>query len=281
MNGPPMQNKYKTIPLGVSPPYTLEDLSVIIPHEASYVKRLKWFLPQYFRGTPAEVIKNTIIAYDPGDKITEGELERYGMKGVIVNKTQSTYKFEGALKEVKTRLCVRMHNDTQIVRNDWAQVLVDRFNQLETPQMIGQYHPSGDLSMESIDRLKKYYPWMQSLYNNLELYTTDRGDKRIGCAYFHAFFIASQTYIFKEFYPFLVEYTDGQMDKEDCFLSLIVSLNGIHMTAWHNITEFCKNIYTKKADFEEEMVSSEPMMITEENRINFSKAIWRETPFPV
>src|SRR3990167_2860921 len=101
----------KIIPVGQFLPYTLEDLSVVIPQASQYVKRIKWFLPQYIKGTPKEVVKNTVVVYDPLDEETKAVLAQYGIKGLTATPPHSTYKMEAGFKSVKTRLCVRMHND--------------------------------------------------------------------------------------------------------------------------------------------------------------------------
>src|SRR3990172_4226544 len=132
-----MDRKYQVIPAGKFIPYTLEDLSVVIPQASQYVRRLKWFIPQYIKATPKEVIHNTVVVYDPEDAETQSLLLRYAITGITTIPPHSTYKLQAGFNQVKTRLCVRMHNDAFLKRNDWAISLIERFNQNPATQLIG------------------------------------------------------------------------------------------------------------------------------------------------
>src|SRR3990167_1189968 len=102
----------KIIPVGQFLPYTLEDLSVVISQAEQYVNRMKWFIPQYIKMTPSEVVKNTIVVYDPEDEETKKVLSQYSIKGITTKPPHSTYKQEAGFNHIKTRLCARVHNDS-------------------------------------------------------------------------------------------------------------------------------------------------------------------------
>lgn len=241
-----MDEKKKVIPIQKSK-YTLSDLSVVIPQASQYVKRIAWFLEQYVKGTPKEVINNTIVAYDPEDDYTKVLLEKYQINGLTVQPPQSTYKMEAGFRQVKTRLCVRIHNDTFMVRDDWAQALVDQFNVEEVPQIIGYYHPSGIITKDLIDKFLEWYPSFKPVYDSLEFNELEQ----IGTPFLGAYFIASQTVILRGLYPLLVDFNEGRMNKEDCLLMLFASHFGINITTWRNQFEFVQTVSPSYGDFDE------------------------------
>ena len=109
----------KTIPVK-NYPYTLEDLSVVIPQASQYQRRIEWFIPQYINATPPQVIKNTIVTYDQEDDFTKSILAKYNIRGIHIQPPHSTYKMQGGFDAIKTRLCVRLHNDVWMRRRDCA-----------------------------------------------------------------------------------------------------------------------------------------------------------------
>jgi hypothetical protein len=271
-----MEEKYKIIPLGIDYPYSLEDLSVIIPHASWYPKRLSWFLERYFRGTPTEVIKNTILVCDPDDQYSFDMATKYGIKSMQnkkENRDYSTLKLQLGFEEVKTRLCVRLHNDAQIMRNDWADILIKQFNSTKIPQLIGAWHPSGNISKDGINRLVELFPWFSLIKDNLDFLPNDK----VGAEYFHAFFMAGQTYIFRDIYPQIVKYNDEKMDIEDVLFSQLVSSYNIQLTAWNNMPHFINCVATKSSDFEEDDKINQdmPIIISEENKGNYPQPEWK------
>ena len=275
-----MEENYKIISLGVNFPYTVEDISVVVPHASQYKKRLSWFLERYFKGTPDEVTRNTFIIYDPDDLWSLNEITKYNIKAIPNkegNRDYSTLKMQVGFEQVKTRLCVRLHNDAQIVRSDWADKLVEQFNSTKIPQLIGVWHPSGDLGMEAVDKFSQSFPWFSSIESKLEPYVTDQGVKRIGSEYFHAFFMAGQTYIFRDLYPQIIKYNEEKMDKEDVLFSQLVSSYNIQLTAWNNLDRFVKCAGVKQGDFEEKdnINMDLPVIITSDNQKDYPEPEWK------
>ena len=275
-----MEEKFKIIPLGINFPYTIEDLSVVIPHASWYKKRLSWFLERYFKGTPAEVIKNTYIIYDPDDLWSLNEIQRYDIKAILNkqdNRDYSTLKMQVGFDEVKTRLCARLHNDGQIMRSDWADQLIKQFNSTKVLQLIGTWHPSGDMGMADVDKFNEFFPWFASIKDKLEPYTTDQGVKRIGTEYLHAFFMAGQTYIFRDLYPQVIKYNEEKMDKEDILFSQLVSSHNIQLTSWNNMYKFVNSVGVKSGDFEEgdNINKDMPVIITSDNQKDYPEPEWK------
>ena len=267
----------KIIPLE-TPDYSLADLSVVVPQASQYVRRIKWFLEQYCKSTPEEVLKNTWIIWDTQDTETQNVwlkyTQKYNIKGLTINTPQSTYKMQVGFAKVKTRLCVRIHNDCYIARNDWAESLVSQFNMDsdEQAQFIGYIQPSGSLSRESIDEFLKIYPSFQSIYNNLEFSEGERST--CGMPFFSPHFMASQTYIMRDVYNSFMEFNDGRMDKEDALFTLFLSTLGINLVQWNNMGEFVRNVGRHYGDFDEdENPPSVPTtVITDDNVNDYPKA---------
>lgn len=232
------------LPLGHFVPYTLSDLSVVIPQASQYVRRIKWFLPQYVRATPIEVIKNTIVVYDPEDQETRSVLADYGsrgIRGITTTPPHSTYKMEAGFKEVKTRLCARMHNDCFVARSDWAQVVVDHFNNIKTPNMIGAFNISGGLNQPVIQKMMEMYP----------AWKVDNSQASSPGGYFSAFCMIAQSYIMKTIYPLVVEINEGRMDKEDVLFTYLASVFNVDLIGWSNMYGFLTLGSKAYGDFDE------------------------------
>ncbi len=239
-----METSSNIIPLGKFVPYTLSDLSVVIPQASQYVRRIKWFLPQYVRATPIEVIKNTIVVYDPEDQETRSVLADYGsrgIRGVTTTPPHSTYKMEAGFKEVKTRLCVRMHNDCFIARSDWAQILIDRFNSNHSPQLIGALNVSGGIDQITIQKIVDRYPFWR-VDNSLPVSPA---------GFLSAFFMASQSYIMKTVYPIVVDINEGKMDKEDVLFTYLASIYNFDIISWSNMYSYLTLGSKAYGDFDE------------------------------
>ena len=264
-----MEMGNKIVPIREFIPYTVEDLTVIIPHVSWHPNRAKWFFPQYIRSVPPEVVKNTIVMYD-GDNATALQLQELGLRGVAVKEVDwSTVKMKKGFELAKTRLCVRIHNDTYFLRDDWVQSLIKQFNDEQSPQIIGYFHPSGNTNKEMIDNILKCVPSFKDTYNNLEF----DGD-RIGVPFIGAFFTAAQTYVYKTIYPIVMEINENRMDKEDCLLTIVSSLYNIKIIGWENIMEFTM-VVGKPGDFDEEIMQTLPtqlIKIDDSNRNNYPEA---------
>ena len=275
-----MEEKNKTIPLE-TPEYTLADLSVVIPQAEQYKNRIKWFLEQYCKSTPDEVLNNTWVVYDPDDIETSLEIDRYPVNKTTVGFPQSTYKMQAGFAKVKTRLCVRMHNDCYIARTDWAESLINQFNTDpylininpdRQSQFIGYVQPSGSLKKESIDKFLSIYPAFQSIYDNLEFSKSEY--PTCGMPFMSAHFMASQTYMMRDIYNSFMDFNDGRMDKEDCLFTLFLSFFGVNLVEWNNMGEFVKSVGKHYGDFDEgENPPLVPItVITDKNRNDYEEA---------
>ena len=263
----------KVIPLEASE-YTLTDLSVVIPQAEQYVKRIRWFLEQYCNSTPDEVLQNTWVVYDPDDIETSLEIDKYPINKATVGFPQSTYKMQAGFAKVKTRLCVRMHNDCYIARTDWAESLVERFNMEPDgqAQFIGYIQPSGSLSKKSLDEFLLLYPSFKGIYDKLEF--SEGEFSSCGMPFMSAHFMASQTYIMRDIYNSFMDFNDGKMDKEDCLFTLFLSVLGINLVQWNNMGEFVKSMGKHYGDFDEgEDMPLVPLtVITDKNQGDYEEA---------
>jgi hypothetical protein len=265
------------IPIGKFVPYTIEDISVVIPQASQYVKRIKWFLEQYVAATPAEVIANTWVIYDSGDTETLNEITKYGVHGLVVSPPQSTYKMEFGFDKIKTRLAVRMHNDVYCARDDWTQLLVDRFNTSPVPQIISYFNPSGFIAKEIVDRVLEYFPSFANIYKDLEFKTDELNRTTVDTPFLGGFFMAAQSSVFKTIYPLVVEINDGSMNKEDCLTTILASLFNVNIVQWNNIFEFLKTASAAYGDFEDEKPPVEPeTKVTDENREYVLKPVFTQ-----
>jgi hypothetical protein len=186
-----------------------------------------------------------VVVHD-GDKFTEDLLAKYGIKGMVVAPDWSTYKMMAGFKEVQTALCVRVHNDCFFARDDWAEQLVAQFNQTEEDQIIGSYHPSGIMAKDVLEKVAKRYSQYEEEYNKLPF--DENG--RTQASFLAAFFTASQSRVFKEIYPAVMEINENKMDKEDCLLTLLAKVNGVTITNWENMFQFVHPV-GKSGEFDE------------------------------
>ena len=260
-----MTTPHEVFYFNIDVPYTIDDLSVVVPQAYNYKKRISWFLDQFVKATPEVVIKNTIVTYDPGDEYTESELKKYNIRGMIVDQPQSTYKIQSGLKEIKTRLVVRMANDTYLKRTDWADLLVGQFNALDRPQLIGAAYASGDISKEGMEQFFDAYPFYRKAMKYVDYTLNGDGALSLGLCYLHGYFMASQTYVLQSLYPQIVEFNKGYMGKEDCLISHLTSGNRISIVCWDNLGDFCKHIGKHTADFEGEEESCNTFIQADEN----------------
>jgi hypothetical protein len=149
------------------------------------------------------------------------------------------------LKEVKTRLCIRMHNDVHIKRDDWTDILINKFNLDRCGEIIGTLNNSGNVMREQLDPIVKEWPVYKDIYDSLAF---DK-DGRIGSYFLSAFFIASQTYILRELSSLVFEVNEEKMDKEDCLITIMANLFNIKIVSWNNMYDFVCSI-AKPGDFE-------------------------------
>ncbi len=231
--------------LGQFLPYTLSDLSVVIPQASQYVKRIKWFLPQYMRATPVEVLKNTFVVYDPLDTETRDVILKCEyIRGITTTPPHSTYKMQAGFKEVNTRLCARMHNDCFVVRSDWAQVLVDHFNNLRTPNLVGAFNVSGGLGQDVIQKLMDRCPTWE----------VDNSQPSAPAGYLSAFFMAAQSYVMKSIYSDVVDINKGEMNKEDVLFTYLASIYNVDIIGWSNMYSYLTVGSKAYGDFDENEV---------------------------
>lgn len=238
--------------LNLSILYQLSDVSVVVPHINRDKRRLKWFLPQYVKVTPPEVVANTHLAYDPGDKETEALLDQYGINRHPVEKSWITNKLEEAYKHVKTRLCVKLNNDTAFFRKDWAQTLVDQFNSRDEFQMIGRLIDSGYMNPDFTIDYYKNKPFFNTFKNNINILTNPEGSPIYATEYLHAHFVASQTMVLRELHKELMELDNNRYIPDDVLLSFIGMLHKIRIIDWRNSSYYFRHVGPHRGDFTEE-----------------------------
>ena len=246
-----MDNMRKYLMFNLDLPYTEADISVVVPQASQYKKRIAWFLDQFIRGTPGSIVKNTIVPYDPGDTDTEEQLKKFNVKGIPVTPPHSTYKIQAGLKAIRTRLVIRMANDTFIKRSDWAKILVDQFNSMSEPQLIGAIYPTADFAESTINKFKEWFPHYSPALDDLRLIPQEGGLAGNIC-YIHGYFMASQSYVLQTLYPQIVDFNQGAMGKEDCLIGHLASSHRVKIVCWDNLGDFCKHVGKHTADFEGE-----------------------------
>jgi len=271
-----MEEKYKIIPVNFSPGYTAADISVVVPQWHQHKNRIVWFLKQYVRSTPPEIVRNTWIICDEKDSHSKELLSQYNKShGVnfdtVSHSDWSTYKQLLGFQKVKTRLCVKLHNDICILRTDWIQSLLDKFNETREPQLLGGYHRTSDIDKGRLEKFVKTYPIFGELYEKLEFAAGENGLETTGASYVTAYVTVTQTYVFQSLYPQIVELEGGKMDKEDCLFTLLVSLNRIKISSWVNMHEFLFWVTNKRADFD----SADEFQYPVSNN-NYPPALWEE-----
>jgi len=242
----------KIISAGTRISYSLTDLGVIIPHIAKGIERIKWFIPQYVKATPEEVVKNTFIVTDPEDEFTPKLAGKYNIKVITTDRNWMTDKFKAGYEVLKTRLCARVHNDTAILRKDWAEVLVEQFNKFEEPQLIGQLHNTGDFRIRELDNYFKDKPYFNKLKKKIEPTSRSGGDI-VGTEYLHGYFMASQTYVLRDLQIPVMDFDNNNRGAEDCIVTLFAYLNNIQITNWLNITNYIKHTGIRRGFFNEDV----------------------------
>jgi len=253
----------EVVPVVNNIPYTVEDLSIVIPQVSWHKRRIEWFLPQFVNATPPEVLKNTIVTHD-GDKFTIDILNKYGIKGLEVTPDWSTYKMMAGFNSFETRLCARVHNDCFMVRSDWAESLIRQFNQTEERQLIGMYHPSGIMAKDILEKVANKYPNYMEEFKRLPF----DPNGRVEASFLAAFFTSGQTSIFKELYPILMEINENKMDKEDCLLTLLAKVNGVTITNWENLTQFARP-EGRSGEFEEFLTLPTKGLLVDEQNVTY------------
>lgn len=220
--------------------YELSDISVIIPHIHTQPNRLRWFIPQYVSNTPREVLENTFIAYDEGDTITEEILRKYSLKGVVGAQNPSiTGKTLRALEEVKTRLCVRVHNDLKFLRPDWASAVVDYFNADDAFKIIGEYvNENGMVDRDMLIKAIDKFPFLKKELDEILI----KPESVLPAPFLTAYFWATQSCIFKTVYPMAVSCNDNKAAKEDSLMTLFAAFYNVRLDTWKGSRSYMKGV---------------------------------------
>lgn len=255
----------KVISAGIRLPYNLTDLGVVIPHAKKSTERIEWFIPQYVKATPPEVVANTYISTDPEDDFLPKLAGKYGIKTVVSDRAWITPKLQAGYKLLKTRLCARIHNDVTFFRNDWAECLIDQFNSLEHCQLIGQLHNTGDFSIKEMFGYFEDKPYFNRLKAKIEPSSHPNGDI-VGTEYLHGFFMASQIYVLRDIQYSILDWEGNNRGKDDCIITFFSALHQIPIFNWQNINCYMAhqgkaggkfNEEVKKTEFEE--ISRKPI----------------------
>ncbi len=232
-------------------PYTLDDISVIIPSAAHrYEERWKWFWPQYVKNTHPTVVGNTYI---PCDEQEEGQLRKLtGVNIIVTSPRFIVYKTLRALKEITTRLTFRLANDIMVVREGWEQPLLKRFNSQKKLQLIsevqhGVTYPASQHAMQKDwDFIRRQYP------KDTTAAVYPQGSR-----------LFAQTSIWNGYYSHVLRYTPH--DHDEIFFSQIA--NGeIMFTHFSGISAYLAHVGLPLQDFNEKYIKE-----IEEKRKGFIK----------
>lgn len=219
-------------------PYTLEDISVIIPSAAGrYEKRWEWFWDQYVAKTHPIVVKNTIVPCDAGEVLPVPSEQT-----LIVEPRWIVPKTLGALDYITTRLTFRLANDIMIVREGWEQLLLDQFNNEKNLQIIGElqtgvsYKESHQKLIQDWDFFKKEYP-----------------EPTTAQEYLHGSRLFAQTSVWRGYYSILRRYTNHEHD--ELFFTQLARGDGITLTNFQGINLYFAHCGITNRDFTDEYIS--------------------------
>lgn len=233
-----MGDKFTIVPLGIPIPYTAKDISVVIPQVQRQFKRLQWFLKQYVEKTDPQVVANTIVIYDEDDDASRIEIEKYNILAMSCNQDWSTVKLKLGFRNVTTRLCCRIYNDTVFRNEKWTDMLVDQFNTTYVPQLIGEVHPSGMISKEGFEKMVDFMWWYRPVFDRTEFTASFYDMPYASCTYINGYFMAAQTYVFDLYKTLFEDFHGGSMNVEDLMFSHVASSHNIQITRWVNQGEF-------------------------------------------
>lgn len=225
-------------------PYTLDDISIIIPSTANrFNKRLEWFWPQYVANTEEQTIKNTII---PCDEEEIDYLERLTDKKAklvptsprwIVNKTLS------ALEEITTRLTFRLANDIMIVRKGWEEVLIKQFNAEEGLQVIAEIQ-HGTAFPVATESLRRDWGFIRRKYS----------EPATAAVYPHGSRIFAQTAVWRAYYTQVLRYTTH--DHDELYFSQLATGDGVVFTHFGGINAYIPHKGITNKDFTKEDIKT-------------------------
>lgn len=221
-------------------PYTLDDISVIIPSAAGrYTERWKWFWPQYVSNTHQDVVARTYVPCDPEEI---GFMNSIGITNTIVTSPRGiVVKTVNALNYISTRLTFRLANDIMVVRSGWEDVLLTQFNAEERFQIISevQHGVSPDSVWEDLNEwqyFKDQYPV-----------------KAVSAKYPHGSRLFAQTAVWNAYYRLVLRYTPHNCD--ELIFSQLANGDGTVFTHFGGINSFLSHKGFSNKDFTPDYVN--------------------------
>lgn len=221
-------------------PYTLEDISVIIPSaHGRYENRWKWFWPQYVEKTNPVVVKNTIVPCDPEEV---DYLHSIGVEKLcITSPRQIAYKTIHALDYITTRLTFRLANDIMIVREGWEDILLKQFNEEKGLQLISEIQ-AGISFPDNQHLLQKDWEYLRREYQ----------EDCTAAQYPHGARLFAQTAVWNGYYRNVLRYTPH--DHDDIFFGQLSRADGITFTKFGGINLYLAHVGITNQDFTEEYI---------------------------
>ncbi len=216
-------------------PYTIDDISVIIPSVKNVFKRrLEWFWPQYIDKTHPDIVKRTYFPCDPGEEVPINPIETEPKW--IVPKTIA------ALDKITTRLTFRLANDIMMVRDNWWEPLLKQFNDQEKLQIIGEIQ-NGTTFPKSLEALQRDWEYLRREYPRA---TT-------AAVYPHGSRIFAQTAVWNGYYRQVLRYTPH--DHDELFFSQLARGDGICFTKFSGIERWLKHCGISNKDFDDDWIA--------------------------
>lgn len=216
-------------------PYTLEDISIIIPSSAGrYEKRWEWFWKQYVEKTHPLVVQNTIVPCDPEevDYLTSLGVTKLCITSprYIVDKTIH------ALEYITTRLTFRLANDIMIVREGWEDILLKQFNEEKGLQIIGELQ-NGVSYPENQEKLQKDWGFIKKEYP----------EKTTAAEYLHGSRLFAQTSVWNAYYSRVPRYTNH--DHDEIFFTQLARSDGAIFKNFRGINLYLAHVGITNKDF--------------------------------
>lgn len=237
-----LKHSWLTIHSKRTQPYTIDDISVIIPSAAGrYEKRWQWFWPQFLDKTDPSILKRVWIPCDPAEqaeltKLTNGDAQVFQVEPrFIVPKTLA------ALSNIRTRLTFRLANDIMVTRKGWEQLLLDQFNAQENLQVIGELqtgvsYPQSQAKLEEWDFIKREYP-----------------EKTTAAEYLHGSRLFAQSAVWRAYYSLVPRYTLHEHD--EIFFSQLARGDGITFTNFQGANLYLAHCGITNQDFTDEYIA--------------------------
>ncbi len=235
-----MKHQWLKLKSNRTQPYTIDDITVIIPSAYNkFIKRWKWFWPQYIKRTHPDIVERTIVSCD---KEEEGFFKAMGITNLVFAEPKwIAYKTITALNHITTRLTFRMANDIMIVRDKWWEPLLSQFNAEEKLQIIAEMQ-HGTSFPDTLEKLQKDWEYLEREYPRA---TT-------AAVYPHGSRVFAQTAVWNAYYRNVLRYTAH--DHDEIYFSQLARSDGTQFTNFKGINLYLAHVGISSRDFSEEYI---------------------------